>query len=133
MAEVIVAKNCRVCDAEPVCYGSVAIGCPICGRKAYPPEPDDGTLEDAILVWNEMNRGERMSYICPKCKHVLDDEYDLVGKRYPSGLTRRQESYDRDTRTWVMDGCTVSNTLYYRCPCGANVHVKTMSRVRAVQ
>lgn len=131
MTEVIVAKNCRVCEVEPVCFGSVCIGCPVCGRKAYPPT-DDGTYEDAIIVWNEMNRGEDMiecDSVCPKCGKTLDS-YDLVGKRYPDGYRRRAERYDYENRCWIRDGYTVSNRLFYRCRCGANVYRDTFERVK---
>lgn len=73
-----------------------------------------------------------MTYRCPICKAELDDDYDLVGKRYPNGLTRKQEYYNYTDKVWVSNGSTVSNTLYYRCKCGANVHVKTLERVRAM-
>mgnify|MGYP000080440083 FL=1 len=55
MPQVIVAKNCKVCGAEPVCYGSIGIGCPCCDDRKVFPDDDDGTYEDAIIKWNEIN------------------------------------------------------------------------------
>lgn len=53
--DVIVAKNCIRCGAEPVCYGSIGIGCPCCSDWVAFPDDEYGTYEDAIIKWNQMN------------------------------------------------------------------------------
>lgn len=55
MPQMIVASNCKVCGAEPLCYGSIGIGCPCCENRVVFPDDDDGTYADAIIKWNKIN------------------------------------------------------------------------------
>lgn len=73
--------------------------------------------------------------ICPVCKVPLGPG-DFVASKYPNGLVRKIEKYDknREGEKWYHAGNTMSNTHFFRCHnCGANVQIQTFERVTEVK
>ena len=69
---------------------------------------------------------------CPSCNRNLTTE-DMVASKYPDGYRRAHQGYNPDGENYAerypKDGSTMSNTVFFRCTCGANVKWAYSSRI----